>query len=111
MTRLTAKSSTIFISSGDTTRVYQSLSDVPPELRRKLEQSTKGSHSATILIADRRGREELVRALRCGAKRSSQSAAAKKATPSRKVDLRGSLAFLIPVLLGVLIWFFIANSF
>lgn len=36
---------------------------VPPPLRRKLRQTTRGLNSATILIADRRGREELVRAL------------------------------------------------
>jgi hypothetical protein len=33
-------------------------------LRKKLEQSTNGINSATILIADRRGREEIVKAIR-----------------------------------------------
>ena len=64
MSRMTLKSSTIFISIGSKTRVYRSVDDVPPPLRRKLEQSTNGIHSATILIADRRGREEIVRAIR-----------------------------------------------
>ena len=64
MSRMTLKSSTIFISVGSKTRVYRSVDDVPPPLRKKLEQSTNGIHSATILIADRRGREEIVRAIR-----------------------------------------------
>ncbi|MBV8812106.1 MAG: hypothetical protein JO033_25850 [Acidobacteriaceae bacterium] len=63
MPRLTAKSSTIFIATGEETRVYRSVEDVPPPLRRKLVESTRGLNSATILIADKRGREELVRAL------------------------------------------------
>jgi hypothetical protein len=64
MSRMTLKSSTIFISVGSKTRVYRSVDDVPPPLRKRLEQSTNGIHSATILIADRRGREEIVRAIR-----------------------------------------------
>ncbi len=63
MSRLTAKSSTIFIATSAETRVYRSVEDVPPALRRKLVESTRGLNSATILIADKRGREELVRAL------------------------------------------------
>lgn len=63
MTRLTARSSTIFIAIGDKTQVYRSVAEVPAGLRRKLAESTRGMNSATILIADKRGREELVRAL------------------------------------------------
>src|SRR5689334_5209905 len=64
MSRVTLKSSTIFISVGEKTEVYRSVEDVPPSLRKKLEQSTNGINSATILIADRRGKEEIVRAIR-----------------------------------------------
>jgi len=64
MSRVTLKSSTIFISVGDKTEVYRSVNDVPPPLRKQLEQSTSGIHSATILIADRKGKEEIVRAVR-----------------------------------------------
>src|SRR5947208_8008392 len=64
MPRLTVKSSTIFISVGGKTQVYRSVEDVPPGLRKRLEDSTNGINSATILIADRRGREEIVRAIR-----------------------------------------------
>lgn len=61
--RLTQKCSTIFISVGGETQVYHSLEEVPPELRARLAESTRGLNSATILIADRRGREEILRAL------------------------------------------------
>jgi hypothetical protein len=64
MSRVTLKSSTIFISVGNKTEVYRSVNDVPPALRKKLEQSTNGINSATILIADRKGKEEIVRAIR-----------------------------------------------
>ena len=64
MSRVTLKSSTIFISVGNRTEVYRSVNDVPPPLRKQLEQSTNGIHSATILIADRKGKEEIVRAVR-----------------------------------------------
>jgi hypothetical protein len=58
------KSSTILISAGDTDAVYRSVKEVPASLRRKLLKSTNGLNSATILIADRKGREEIARAIR-----------------------------------------------
>jgi hypothetical protein len=64
MQRVTLKSSTIFISKGDRTRVYRSVGEIPQGLRKELEESTNGFNSATILIADRRGREEVRRALK-----------------------------------------------
>jgi len=64
MSRVTLKSSTIFISVGNKTEVFRSVEDVPPSLRKRLEQSTNGINSATILIADRKGKEEIVRAIR-----------------------------------------------
>ena len=63
METVTIKSSTIFISTGKRTKIYRSVADVPPMLRKRLEQSTSGINSATILIADRNGREELVRSI------------------------------------------------
>src|SRR5579862_8345450 len=57
------KSSTILISAGETDAVYRSVKEVPASLRRKLLKSTNGLNSATILIADRRGREEIARAI------------------------------------------------
>ncbi|MEP7353073.1 MAG: hypothetical protein ABI824_07560 [Acidobacteriota bacterium] len=63
MQRITMKTSTIFIGKGDRTQVFHSVNDVPHELRQELEASTNGFNSATILIADRRGRQEIIRAL------------------------------------------------
>jgi len=63
MAQLTAKRSTIFIADARGIQVFKSVSDVPLPLRRKLQESTRSTNSATILIADRHGREELVRAL------------------------------------------------
>jgi hypothetical protein len=60
----TIRQSTILIASGKRTSVYSSLDQVPAGLKRKLMHSTSGSNSATILLADRAGREEIVRALR-----------------------------------------------
>src|SRR5580765_7768415 len=63
MHRVTVKTSTIFIAKGGRTRAYRSVSEIPQRLRKELEESTNGFNSATILIADRRGREEILRAL------------------------------------------------
>jgi hypothetical protein len=63
MNRVTVKTSTIFIAKGKRTKVYRSVNEVPPKLRRELEASTNSFNSATILIADRRGRQEIQRVL------------------------------------------------
>lgn len=64
MTTHTIRTSTIFISQGNRNEVYGSLEEVPADLRGKLLESTTGVNSATIVIADRAGREQIVRALR-----------------------------------------------
>ena len=63
MQRVTIKTSTIFIAKRGRTKVYHSVNDVPPRLRKELEDSTNSLNSATILIADRRGRQEIMRVL------------------------------------------------
>jgi hypothetical protein len=115
MEKLTAKSSTIFIATSDETRVYRSVGEVPPHLRRRLEESTSGSNSATILIADKRGREELVRALqglpsevqsrlattlRTNQRRQSPIAG----RPGRRMSLRLWLEILAPIAVGFTVW-------
>jgi len=63
MHRVTVKTSTIFIAKSGPTQVYRSVAEIPDRLRKELEESTNSFNSATILIADRRGREEIVKAL------------------------------------------------
>jgi len=60
--RGTVKTSAILIADGRRTAVYRTVDEMPPELRRKLAESTAGSNAATVLIADRRGAQELLRA-------------------------------------------------
>jgi hypothetical protein len=120
MEKLTAKSSTIFIATSDATRVYRSVRDVPAHLRRRLEESTSGTNSATILIADKRGREELVRALQ-GLPSEVQSRLASTlranqkrqagVTPrvKRKKQMRLWLEILAPIIVGLIVWLLTAS--
>ncbi len=108
MTKLTVKSSTIFVSTGDTTQVYHSLSEMPQSLRARLERSTSGANSATILIADKRGREELAHAVRQQPAHTPHRPA--KAVHSirhhkRASSLRTWLELFIPIALGAVLWF------
>jgi hypothetical protein len=64
MDRLTHKTSTIVIAAGDRTKVFHSVAEVPPSLRKKLIESTSGTNSATVLIADEGGRREILRSIR-----------------------------------------------
>jgi hypothetical protein len=57
------KTSAVLIASDGGPHVYPSVADVPTSLRRALQESTNGANAATILIADRRGKEEIARAL------------------------------------------------
>ena len=113
MARVTVKSSTIFISVGDKTQVFRSVNDVPPRLRKKLEQSTNGINSATILIADRRGREEIVRAIRglpSGVRSRVAASLRKEADRDGKLSSRFGVVWrnwaeiLLPGAIGLLVW-------
>jgi hypothetical protein len=122
MALLTARSATIFIATGDKTRVFHSVEEVPPALRRKLHESTRSLNAATILIADKRGREELVRALqgepsevKCRLAEAIRSRQAESVTLQRRrgknQPLRKWLEFLLPVIIGASLWFFIESHF
>lgn len=58
------QTATVLVGSSEADGVYRSVEDVPTPLRSKLIKCTNGANSATILIADRRGREEIARAMR-----------------------------------------------
>ena len=60
----TFQTSSVLISTSGTERVYRSVEVVPAALRTRLLKSTNGANSATILIADRRGRQEIAKAMR-----------------------------------------------
>ena len=80
MHRVTVKTSTIFIAKSGRTQVYRSVGEIPAKLRKELEESTNSFNSATILIADRRGRQEIVKALN-GLPSSLRSRLANSLTP------------------------------
>jgi hypothetical protein len=115
MAQLTAKRSTIFIADAKGIQVFHSVSEVPPPLRRKLQETTRSTNSATILIADRQGREELVRALQgepssvqC---RLAETLRAKQARPAQenpapaRVRLPlGWIIFLFVILICACVW-------
>jgi uncharacterized protein YbaR (Trm112 family) len=58
------QTSTVLISTVGPDRVYRSVDEVPARLRHRLLKTTNGANSATILIADRKGRKEIDKAMR-----------------------------------------------
>lgn len=58
------QTSVVLISAGGEDMIYRTVDDVPSRLRTQLLRSTNGANSATILIADRRGRKQVAKALR-----------------------------------------------
>jgi hypothetical protein len=106
------RTSTVLISAGGADLVYRSVDDVPARLRSKLLKSTNGANSATILIADRRGRKEIARAMRklpgpaqrrlmhsvLGAEASST--VLEWLTPLRKRVILGTIVLLTLTLIG-----------
>jgi hypothetical protein len=124
MQRVTLKTSTIFIAKGGKTRVYYSVGDVPDDLRRELEESTNGFNSATILIADRRGREEIRRALNGmpsalrtrlansmpAAPQQAESADVPESESNWAMKLKWPLTGLALPFAGILLWYLLGNQ-
>lgn len=63
MSRITVKTSTVFVSVDRETKIFRSVDEVPPEWRRRFDSANGGLKPQTILIADRKGREEILRSL------------------------------------------------
>ncbi len=58
------RTSAVYIATRDRIRVFRSIEEVPPRLRKTLIKATSGLKAVTILIADRRTAEKLARAAR-----------------------------------------------
>ena len=111
----TFRTSTILISTGDKTQLYKSRSEMTPELRRDLQRTLNSSMAATILIADQKGRDEILKLLRgeASALRGTSGAMRRQlrtqpAPPVRAVLTgwlrnrwaRALVAFLLPAIAG-----------
>ncbi len=106
------QTSVVLISAGRSDWVYRTVEEVPANLRNKLLRSTNGANSATILIADRRGRREVAKAMRAApgpARRrlirsafgSSAASAARWLTPGRKRAVLAILTLLVLMIVAL----------
>jgi len=93
------QTSAVMISAGGNDLVYRSVEEVPARLRSQLLKSTNGANSATILIADRRGRKEVSKAVRSlpgpAQKRLLSSLLGNQAAQLRNRMLRRGIPFVI----------------
>ncbi len=100
------QTSAVLIAAEGTEMVYRSMDEVPDPLRSKLLKSTNSANSATILIADRRGRKEIAKAMRrlpgTPPRRMLQSlwketpaGGAPWLTPNRKKAILGAILLLV----------------
>ncbi len=95
------KTSTILISRGARRNIYRSIEEVPAALRSKLLASTNGANSATILIADRKGREEIAKAVRrLPVKPAARGVPARPASAA----LRRAAGVLLALLVALSMW-------
>lgn len=98
------KTSTILISSDDTEGVYRSVREVPEPLRKKLLRSTSGLNARTILIADRRGQQEITRALHSLPEPSRTSPLSGAPSAPSKFTVAQAAGILLAGATGVLAW-------
>jgi hypothetical protein len=117
LNRTTVKTSTIFVAEGTATKIFRSMEEMPADTRRRMEKCMNGSHAATILIADRRGRDEIARAMD-GLPSDFQSKVAEKVSSRRRAAERETrleetvrrLVFskyarvAVPVAIGLAVW-------
>ena len=64
MEQTTLRTFTIVVYNSNGSQLFRSKDDLPAELREQLESTMQSSNAATILLADRNGRQELAKALR-----------------------------------------------
>jgi hypothetical protein len=58
------KTSQVRVASGDDDRVYSSLEEVPPDVRRAIRRALNGPYADTFVIADEGGRRRIFEAIR-----------------------------------------------
>jgi hypothetical protein len=89
------KTSAVLVASGGSRSVYASLREVPEPLRTQVIASTSGRNAGTILIADRRGKEEIEKAARSGGYVLTQDASQAWAEPAWRRAWPIAVALLI----------------
>jgi hypothetical protein len=107
-TSVVMKTSAVLIAAGGERQVYRSVAEVPASLRKILQDSTSSRNSATILIADRRGKEEIAKAL----ERVSETSPEPAESPVRRVlglSMRNWIGVAIGFASGVLAWMICAH--
>ncbi|MBI2685651.1 MAG: hypothetical protein HYX27_04990 [Acidobacteria bacterium] len=111
----TFRTSTILIATGGKTRLYKSRTEMTPALRQDMQRTLNSPMAATILIADQRGRDEILKLLRGepSALRGGPAAARRRIRPEPAPAVRAMLpawlshrwvraliAFLLPAAIG-----------
>ena len=110
------KTSTILISADNIEGVYHSVEDVPEPLRKKLLRSTNSLNSRTMLIADRRGRQEIARALKklpgASQRRLSNALAGHASKPASlpKVGVAQAIGILLAGAAGLAAWLILSHN-
>jgi len=118
MNRLVHKVSTILVAAGGPARSFPSLEEMPQDLRKRLDEATAGENSATLLIADERGRQEILKTLR-GQKSdldsrliSSLSARVKERRPVKRIprlSARSWMEIALLVVIAITLWLLAAG--
>ena len=101
------KTSTVLITMGGSDRIYRSIDDAPEELREKMEKAAMSCDSASIVIADRAGRDKIEDALNLADKTEPESKTAQPGLSFLQLALKtGGMVALVALAALVLIWLF-----
>lgn len=116
MTRLIAKSSVVFVSTGQGTQKFGSLDELPPALKKKFKETVEDATVARILIADKRGCEELKRRLQNRPKRTERGVTTtveeqrlEERDHRHMASFRMWLTLLLPLVIAAALWFLIGT--
>ena len=77
------------MSTGRRTRVFKSIEEMPDGLKKRVTENISGPNSRTLIVADRRGREYLLKALK-----SACSESVEEQRKLRKAKLSNDLKLL-----------------